>query len=237
MKAALALVVSLVGACHDDDWLQYSWDDRRILCSQSIDDLSQDPEWGLAGQQLQLAHANDSVALVHAHEPARTITVEGLERFFGYIATYDLAYFTYDELVASDDHRAGVALALDDNAIESWYAQRELFMAHGARITFFVSRFATRTPEELAMLAQLAADGHSVQAHGVNHLNAETTVPEIGAEAYLRDEVMPSIELLREAGYEVTAYAYPFGRPDAEVNEALLQTVDKIRISPGPCPY
>lgn len=227
----------VLAGCHDDDWLQYSWDDRRLLCSMSVDDLSKDPEWGPAYDQLRIARDNQSVALLHAHHPTVNVTLVGLERFFEKVAAYGLDYVTYPELVATDEHRAGVALAIDDNAIDSWHAQRELYLRHGARLTFFLSRYPTRTPEELDKLAELAADGHSIQAHGVTHLNAENVIPEIGLDAYIADEALPSITLLRDAGYDVTAFAYPFGR-NTDVSDAILfEHVDKIRISPKPCPY
>lgn len=224
-------------ACHADDWLQYTWDDRRILCSQSVDDLTQDPEWDTAREQLRHARDHQTVALLHTHVPAWTVTIAGLQGLFESVAAYGLDYITYPELVPSPEPRAGVALAFDDNAIARWHSLRRMFATHGARVTFFVSRYPTRTPEELAMLAELAADGHAVEAHGVNHLNAETVIPEIGLEAYLADEALPSIYLLRDAGYGTTAFAYPFGRPTTESDAALLGHVDKLRVSPGSCPY
>jgi len=232
----LAVAACVMAACHDEDWLQYSWDERRVLCSQSVDDMTQDPEWDSARDQLDLARDNQSVALLHAHVPGETVSVAGLERFFDDVAARDLEYVTYPELVAGE-RRGGVALGFDDQNVESWDAIRELLRTHGARVTFFVSRFAGLNEEQRALLAGLASDGHAVEAHSVNHLNAETLIPMIGLDAYIAEEVLPSITILEAAGYHPTTFAYPFGRNTEAADEEVLKLVDKVRVSPGPCPY
>ena len=67
----------------------------------------------------------------------------------------------------------------------------------------------------------LLDDGHSV----------------IGVDAYIAEEVLPSITILQDAGYQPTAFAYPFGRNTEAADDAVLELVDKVRISPSPCPY
>ena len=39
------------------------------------------------------------------------------------------------------------------------------------------------------------------------------------------------------AGYEPTAYAYPFGEHSDAMDQALIPYVDKLRVSPGGCPW
>lgn len=236
MRFVVVACISLI-ACHAEDWLQYTWDDRRILCSQSVDDLTQDSEWGTARDQLRIARDNQTVALLHTHVPGVTVTIQGLEEFFQDVAAYDVDYVTYAELVPTEQHRAGVALAFDDNAIEQWYGIRDLLRSYGARVTFFVSRFASRTDQERAWLAELASDGHAIEAHGVNHINAEEFIPQFGVDQYLGEEALPSINVLQEAGYTPTAFAYPFGRDNPETNAVLLRHVERLRVGPRPCPY
>jgi peptidoglycan/xylan/chitin deacetylase (PgdA/CDA1 family) len=235
VKRAPLIVVALVG-CASDTRLQYSWDERRVLCSLRVDQvgdhLSDD-----AAEQLAIARADDSVALLHAHEPGHTVSTAHLAAIFARVADEGLAYVTYPELVPSATRRAAVALAFDDNAIASWHAMRPLLASHGARVTFFVSRFSTRDPRELAQLADLAADGHAVQGHGVDHLDPRRVVAERGLDAYLDEEALPSIVGLRRAGYAVTSYAYPFGHSAPGTDTALLEHVERLRVSPGGCPY
>ena len=96
-------------------------------------------------------------------------------------------------------------------------------------MTFFVSRYARLSPTQRDLLRLLASDGHDVQAHSVLHLRAPEYVEDHGLAAYLEDEVIPSIEVLRADGYEVTAFAYPFGARTTELDRAIRAHVPVLR--------
>jgi peptidoglycan/xylan/chitin deacetylase (PgdA/CDA1 family) len=90
-----------------------------------------------------------------------------------------------------------------------------------------------------------AAAGHDVEAHSVLHERGPTYVERHGLAAYLDEEVLPSIELLRADGYEVLSYAYPFGVRTDETDRAILDTgsVQMVRslakpnqLRANPCP-
>lgn len=237
--ALVAAVVALgLGGCHDDDWLQYSWDGRRIVCSHSIDDLKADPEsWGTISDQLETAQRRGSVALLHTHIPHVTVSEARLRAVFELARRRGLELVTYADFTEEAPPRAGLALAFDDHAIDAWFAARELFAEYGARLTFFVSAYFQTTDEERAKLRQLAAEGHSIQAHSVRHLDARAYVRAHGLGAYLADEAQPSIDVLREAGHAPTAYAYPFGLNSEALDRAMLERVERVRVGPRPCPY
>lgn len=236
--AALAALAALAApGCHDDDWLQYGWDDRRIVCSHSIDDLTSDEPWSTIDEQLDLARRRSSVALLHAHSPGRTVSLARLTAVLDLARRRGLDLVTYADLADGAPPRAGLALAFDDHAIGDWFSVRELLAARGARVTLFVSAFFAATDEERAQLAQLAADGHSIQAHSVHHLSAPAYVAAHGLDAYLADEALPSITILREAGYAPAVYAYPFGSHTDALDAALLEHVDRVRVGPRPCPH
>lgn len=236
--AAAAAALIALGGCHDEDWLQYSWDGRRIVCSHSIDNIApRDEPWGVIADQLEIARWRGSAALLHAHIPEVTVAIERLEAVFERAERLGLDYVTYGDFVDGAPPRPGLALAFDDHAIHAWFGIRELLAAHRARVTFFVSAYLETTDEERAELAQLAADGHSIHAHSVRHLDARKYVEEHGLDAYLAEEAQPSVDILREAGYAPTAYAYPFGLDSDELNEAMLERVERVRVGAGPCPY
>ncbi len=232
-----ALIAIALGGCHDEDWLQYSWDDRRIVCSHTIDDITGDAPWGLISDQLETAQRRGSVALLHTHIPHVTVSPARLLAVLDLAERRGLELVTYADFAAGAPPRPGLALAFDDHAIDAWFAQRELFVSRGVRVTFFVSAYFETTDEERAKLAQLAADGHSIQAHSVRHLDPRAYVAEHGLDAYLADEAVPSIEILREAGHAPTVYAYPFGLNSDALDEAMLQHVERVRVGPRPCPY
>jgi peptidoglycan/xylan/chitin deacetylase (PgdA/CDA1 family) len=90
---------------------------------------------------------------------------------------------------------------------------------------------------ELELLAALAADGHAIEAHSVAHLNAVDYIAQHGLPAYVDDEVLPSLAILRDLGYTPTSFAYPFGAAPSEAHDAVLAHVERVRVSPGSCPY
>jgi len=235
---AVALTGALLAGCHDEHWLTYPWDDRRVLCSDSIDDLAAAAPWDVVEDQMQIAERTRSVLTLHAHTPGVTISLAAIHHVLVLAEQHHLAYVTFRELDARAAPRAGLALAFDDNAIDAWFGVRELLASHGAHVTFFVTRWSSRSDQERAKLRQLADDGHDVEPHSVNHLHAPDYVRAHGLAAYLSDEVQPSIDGLVEAGYSPpAAYAYPFGETTDELNTAILAIVPRVRVSPGSCPY
>ena len=231
------LILLLLVACHTPDYLSYSWDGRRVLCSDAMDDFEGNAPWALFDDELEFAHDNDRVALFHAHKPGVTISIAGLERMLDKADAEHLDYITYRELVAGAPRRAGLALALDDNSVEEWLGIRDLLNQHHARVTFFITRYVTMTDDERAGIDTLAADGHDIQPHTVTHPHALAYVHDNGLQAYVDDEAIPSMDVLRAKGYEPTAFAYPFGEHSDALDQALIPYVDKLRVSPGSCPW
>jgi hypothetical protein len=235
-SAALALALAL-GACHDGNYLSYQWDDRRVLCSEAVDDLTAPSQALLVEDEIQFAADQRRVALFHAHKPGVTVTRSMIERILTLADRAGLEYITYDELKPGP-RRAGIALAFDDSAVDLWLSTRDLFEAHHARVTFFVTRWYLMPDDFHAGLAELAAEGHDIEPHSVNHLRATDYEREHGVDGYLQDEVLPSIDVLVAAGFHRgTTYAYPFGLHTHELDTAILQYVDKVRVSPASCPY
>jgi len=230
------LILLLLAACHSSDYLSYSWDGRRILCSDAIDDFEGNAPWALVDDELGYAHTDSRVALFHAHVPGVTISIDGIKRILSHADANHLDYVTYRELVPGPA-RPGLALAFDDNSVAEWLSIRDLLAAHNAHVTFFVTRYANLTPEEKSGIDVLASDGHDIEAHSVTHPHAIAYVDEYGLDAYLNDEVLPSIQVLRDAGYDPTAYAYPFGEHTAATDRAIIPYIDKLRVGPGQCPW
>ncbi|HEU0034733.1 MAG TPA: polysaccharide deacetylase family protein [Kofleriaceae bacterium] len=228
-------VVALLAGCTSDEFI-YAWDDRPVVCSIPIDDITKDAPWDLVETQLDTAEHSAVVALVHAHIPGVTISSAAIERILDGAEQHGLSFVTYRDLAAGTPPHPGLALAFDDQEIDAWFDIRETLLARNARVTFFLTRFDSRTPEQLDKLAILAGDGHDIEAHSVMHLPAIPYVDEHGLPAYVADEVVPSIEILQQAGYEPTVYAFPFGASTRELEAAVLEHVDRVRVGPGTCP-
>lgn len=232
----LAVAVVVLAGCVNPDRFQFAWDDRQILCSVPADDLSGDDAIDHVRSAIESAASLDSAALVHVHGPGSTVSIDRLETIFDLAERHDLAYATYADMDGGPS-QAALALAFDDNSVEAWLSIRDLLKTRGARVTFFVARFASLTEAERDGIAILAADGHAIEAHTVNHLDAPDYIAAHGVDAYLADEVLPSFQVLVDAGYHPTAFAYPFGRDDAAADSRILERATHLRVGPASCPY
>src|SRR5207302_6697461 len=99
-------------------------------------------------------------------------------------------------------------------------------------------RWFEMTDDQKAGIAMLAADGHDIEPHTVHHLHAKDYVAQHGLSAYIADEVTPSIQVLADAGYTPTSFAYPFGDHDDAIDHAVLALpgIARVRTTPGECP-
>lgn len=232
-----AAVLAACAAAPACSGVTYDWDDRRVLCSQVIDDISNHTPWQMVENGMTEAEVHHSVLLLHAHAPGITITTGAIEQVLALAEKHRLAFLTFRELQAGATPRAGLALAFDDNAIDAWFSARDRLAAHGAHVTFFVTRWYSRSDAERAELRMLADAGHDVEPHSVNHLHAPAYVADHGLDAYLADEVVPSIDALTQAGYPpADTFAFPFGDTTDEITAAVLRIVPRVRVSLSGCP-
>lgn len=234
---ALLVACTLLTACGDNirDDLYFTFDDRQVLCGFSIDEHIHPVDWDRLQERIDIAADQRWVLNVYAHTPGVTVSHETLDRAFAMFETAGLEFTTYRDLEPMDAPFTGVAFAFDDDAIDAWFGARDVFMRYGATLTFFVTYYATFTEEGRQRLHALADDGHAIEAHGVNHLSAVTYAADHGAEAYVTDEVLPSIQILRDDGFDPTSFAYPGGARSDETDAAIAPHVRYLRTTPGPC--
>lgn len=229
---ACLLAATLGAGCVRDldslDSIFYDGDGRTVHCAVDLDRKSDLSHENL-DRALDRALARGEVVEIYAHNPERTVAVADIEYVVAGAAERGLAFVTYADFARGSGTGPGIALSFDDTAVAAWYDLRSLFDRYGARVTFFISRYAALYDNQRAMVKQLAADGHDIEAHTVQHFNGPEYVEEHGMTAYIFDEVLPSIEVLRADGYEVTAFAYPFGARTEETDEAVLRHVPIVR--------
>jgi hypothetical protein len=226
-----------VSGCGFDDALYFPWDDRRVLCAQSIDDLNH-----LLDLQRVLGRMDDAATYhevfdIYAHVPGETVSPQLIDRVLDEAASRNLAFVTYHDMLDRTNPRGGLALAFDDARIDQWFTLRDTLRRHNAHVTFFVTRYYDFSETGRAELAQLAADGNDIEAHGVDHLDAVEYAAAHGVDAYVLDQVLPSVDILRADGYPTSVFAYPFGSRNDDLDRALLEHVDLVRTTAGPCPW
>ena len=217
--------------------VQYHWDGSPVLCSKVVDDAPHTGTLTKVGIDLNYALAHDTAAVLHAHTPMSTVSYEQLDCIFDLAVDRDIELVTFTELAACKSARPAVALSFDDQAIDAWYAARDLFAKWNAHVTFFVSDYASWTSAQRQKLAELSALGHDIQAHGMYHLNAVDYVETHSVDEYLQLEVLPAIELLEQAGFPITTYAFPFGATNDDITAAVLEHVPQVRVTRSACPY
>ncbi len=203
---------------------------RRVLCAAGLDDSAgNDLDSVLSG--LERAAERNEIVSLYAHRPGGTVPVETIRTVVEEAVRYDLATVSYAQLAVGlpPAMRGGLSLSFDDAHVDEWFDMREMLAYYGANVTFFVTRFDRLSDEQRAKLHQLADDGHSIEAHGLRHQNAPEYVEEHGLDAYMEEEALPSIQLLRDDGFDPVAFAYPFGSRTGELDDALLEHVALLR--------
>lgn len=218
---------------------------RSVYCAADLDDT--------AGIDLDSIHAGlvrarDRGEAIHlyAHHLGVTVSYDKVEAVMQDANDLGLPFVTYRALATGPAPGPAVVLSFDDQWIDSWYAARAMFDAHGARATFFVARYWAFGDQGKQELHALADDGHDIEAHTINHLRAPDYVADHGLQAWLDADAVPSIDVLTADGFAPpVAFAYPFGARTSETDRAMLHHVPVLRsvsyaISApidDPCPY
>lgn len=225
------------------DGAYYAWDQRSVHCAVEIDDVA---GWELDSIVAGMDRVRDTGEVIEllVHIPGQSMTWDRFEAVLAAARDRGLPFLTITDVLRGPP-TAGVALMYDDWHMAAWVEGMPLLEQYGAHVTLYVGRYAGVAPEAHGQLAQLAAAGHDVEAHSVLHQRGPTYVEEYGLRAYLDDEVLPSIDILRAEGYEVLSYAYPFGVRTSETDRAILDegSVEMVRalakpneLRANPCP-
>jgi peptidoglycan/xylan/chitin deacetylase (PgdA/CDA1 family) len=232
--AAVALLVLACSGCGpesiaDTDEVFYDWDGRRVLCAIGLDPVSGNSVDSVLGG-LERAAERDEVLMLFAHAPGSHVPFDRLEAVLARADQLGLDFLTARDLALDPGPpRGGLALSFDDSDVDAWVSARELLRQYGAHVSFYVTRFDRLTIARRAALHELAADGHTIEAHGLRHRVAPDYVEEYGLAAYMNDEALPSIELLRAEGFDPVSFAYPHGYRTSEIDDALLEHVKTVR--------
>jgi peptidoglycan/xylan/chitin deacetylase (PgdA/CDA1 family) len=192
---------------------------------------------------LDRARDRGEVVELYAHDPGVSMPTSRIAYVLAGARDRGLGFVTYADFAHASNASAGLALSFDDAFVDDWVALRPLLQYYQARVTFFVCRYRTLTDDQRAGLQLLAADGHDIEPHSVQHFRAPEYVENHGLEAYLHDELDPSIDALRDDGFEVNAFAYPYGARTSELDDAIAKRVPVIRsvafsytVVQDPCP-
>ena len=206
----------------------YNGDGRHVHCAVNLD-ASAGNSHASIDTGLDRAAERGEVVELYAHHPGETVAVADLEYVLAGARARGLPFVTYADFAAGAGTGPGLALSFDDTWVVEWAELLPLFEQYGARATFFVSRYAHLGDERHRLLHVLADAGNDIEAHTVDHYRAPEYVEDHGLDDYIDNEVLPSIQVLRDAGFPVAAFAYPFGARTSELDDAILKHVPILR--------
>jgi polysaccharide deacetylase len=240
-------VLALAACQHDiadTDGAFYAWNDRPVHCAVDIDTSTRN-DWASIETGLDRARDRGEVLELYAHHPGVTVSWDLIDKVLAGAEQRGLPFLTYADLAHGGvTPTGGLVLSFDDEWVDAWFAGRDVFQRHGARVTFFIAYYPHYTDQMKAELHTLAGDGHDVEAHSITHARAPEYVESRGLRAYLDEDVLPSITLLENDGYPVTTFAYPFGSRTGETDHAILEHVTLLRSVAfswtgveSPCPF
>jgi peptidoglycan/xylan/chitin deacetylase (PgdA/CDA1 family) len=113
----------------------------------------------------------------------------------------------------------GIVLSFDDYYPETWEQHFDLFDEYGAKVTFFVKGGSVTK-----FMLDAQNRGHEIGYHTVNHLH----LPKLSIEQFY-EETISRISIFRDAGIELTSFAYPFGEYNSWMHEELLKYYKIVR--------
>lgn len=119
--------------------------------------------------------------------------------------------------------QSAFVISFDDQYVTEWYAQRALFGRYNVQATFFITNPDSLTSAEVEMLKALESDGHEIASHGAKHVNALNYTEEHGLEAYIQNEIIPSVKSLQKLGFTPVTFAYPYGANSRTIDHELLK--------------
>ena len=242
MAAALGALSGCQESLIEVDGAFYNGDHRLVHCGVNLD-TSANVSIASIDSALDRARDRGEVVELYAHHPGGSVPTSKIEHVLAGASERGLSFVTYADFARGADAAPGVALSFDDTSVAAWFALRQTFRNYRARVTFFVSRYDGLGPAQRDELKLLASDGHDIEAHSMRHMRAPEYVEDHGINAYLHDEVDPSIAILTGEGFEVHAFAYPFGARTGELDRAIAKRVPVIRsitytymFTESPCP-
>lgn len=120
-----------------------------------------------------------------------------------------------------------VVFSFDDQYVDLWYKQRELFNKYNMKATFFINRPQLLQAEQIKKLKELQADGHEIGCHGLNHLNSVDYKDSI--DLLIESDIKPALEILKNYGFDVVSFAYPYGSSTPKIDSAFIHHFQYLR--------
>jgi peptidoglycan/xylan/chitin deacetylase (PgdA/CDA1 family) len=122
-----------------------------------------------------------------------------------------------------------VALTFDDSSIHNWHAYLPFFDSLNIKATFYVSFYHALTKKQKEELHAIAAHGHEIGYHTTNHPDLVKMLKQKNLKYIIEEEINKDLSLMRQDGFQVRNFAYPYGSHNSDLDFALLKRFNSIR--------
>lgn len=133
----------------------------------------------------------------------------------------------------SSDAPMHVLLSFDDRThLDDWVEIAPALAEHDVVATFMLDRISTMEEAHWQQVQVLLDHGHALGYHGEHHLGAVASG--LSPEAWLEQELLPSIETFAARNLTAEVVAMPRGDSTSEHETAILEVVERVRLTAGP---
>jgi peptidoglycan-N-acetylglucosamine deacetylase len=129
----------------------------------------------------------------------------------------------------SQPNKAGVVISFDDAYVDEWFDADKLLKKYNWKATFCVCRIDSIGEPQLKKLRQLQKEGHEIAGHGYHHYNAVKFVNQFGIDEYMKQEINPMLVSMKQKGFKVSSFAYPYGERSDELDSVVSKKFKVIR--------
>jgi peptidoglycan/xylan/chitin deacetylase (PgdA/CDA1 family) len=154
-------------------------------------------------------------------------------KFFLHKITLVLSFLTFFSCVNKAKnieqklYKAGVVISFDDAYVDEWFDADKALKKYDWKATFCVCRIESIGAPQINKLLELQKDGHEIAGHGYHHYKALQFVKQYGMDEYIKQEINPMLVSMKQKGFIVSSFAYPYGQRSNAL-DTLLSTKFKI---------
>lgn len=122
-----------------------------------------------------------------------------------------------------------VAITFDDATVENWHQYLPLLDSLNIKATFYISHYHKFNQQKKAWLKDIELHGHEIAFHTSSHPDLPKEVAKNGMAQTEVKEINKDLELMKNDGYNITNFAYPFGSYTSQLNNCLLRKFKSVR--------
>jgi len=131
----------------------------------------------------------------------------------------------------SVQNSAGVALTFDDDSVDQWFEIKDILKKYHVNATFYVAHFNSLNASQINKLRILQDQGNEIAFHGLEHRDAVEYLKDNSIDAYLNDEIISGLDLMKKAGFNPVDFSYPSGHGNNTLTERLRKYFLHIRLT------